>query len=147
MPKRHIILLIDHDEAFRAELTKALEQLGCTVLQTDNGKSALELLPEADLAAVIAEQNMPDLDGRELMEEINRRKLKVPVIFVTTKGRVEPYMDLMNMGAFDYFDKSSDKEEVLASVERALGDRHWGSVSTKSVLTSENMRRRNRNDC
>jgi FixJ family two-component response regulator len=63
---------------------------------------------------------MPNIDGLELMEEIRRRRIDVPVIFVTGYGEVESYMDLMNMGAFDYLNKPIDPKELFRVVESAL---------------------------
>jgi len=118
-----MILLIDYDERFRAMMIKALAQSGYKVVQTDNGKSAIKILSEVDFDAVISERILPDMHGKELMREIDRMNPGLPVIFVTAKGEVESYMDLMNMGAFDYFEKQVSKEKVLATVERAIENR------------------------
>jgi len=48
-------------------------------------------------------------------------QMNVPVIFVTAYGEVESYMDLMNMGAFDYLNKPVGKEEMLKIAGDAIG--------------------------
>lgn len=118
-----LILFIDYDAEFRAMMEKTLERMGYKVIHADSGTSAVKILSEVDFDAVISERSMPDMDGKELMRAIKSRNPELPVIFVTTKGEVESYMDLMNIGAFDYFDKPGDKGKIIATVERAIESR------------------------
>lgn len=120
MNKKQSILLVDHDREFCKASKKIFEQSGYAVTLAADGHDALEILARDDVDLIISGLRMPNLDGIELMEEIVRRKIKSPVIFITAYGEVESYMDLMNMGAFDYLNKPVKKEKILDLVEKAL---------------------------
>ena len=70
---------------------------------------------------------MPNLDGLGLMEEIRRKSIDLPIIFLTAYGEIESYMDIMNMGAFDYLNKPVSAPDMLRVVKRALEKQKTGS--------------------
>ena len=123
MRKRQSVLFVEPDEQFKKPIKEMLEQSGYEVLTAGNGQEALTILSDTMIDLVISALRMPNVDGVELMQEINRTKKGIPVIFLTAYGDVETYMDLMNMGAFDYLDKSIKEQEILRAVRGALGGR------------------------
>jgi len=123
MNVKKAILLVEPDHEFRKTMGKTLEGLGYRVLAARDGHEALDILPNSAVDLIISALKMPNVDGKELLEEINRAKLSVPVIFLTAYGDVESYMDLMNKGAFDYLNKPVTKREILRVAGSALGER------------------------
>ncbi len=117
---RQSILLIDDDQEYCRAMQKLFERRGYEISLAADGQEALEAISEKVFDLILSDLRMPNLDGIELMEEIKRRKIDVPVIFLTGFGEVESYMDLMNMGAFDYLNKPIDLKELLRVVETAL---------------------------
>jgi DNA-binding NtrC family response regulator len=114
------ILLVDSDREFSGTIKKMFQEYGYAVSTVYDGIKALRLLAEAEFDLIISELVIPKLDGIELMEEINRRRINVPVIFLTAKGEIESYMDVMNMGAFDYLHKPAKETEILKIVKKAF---------------------------
>jgi DNA-binding NtrC family response regulator len=117
---KQTILLVDNDREFCVAIKKMFQKHGYMVSPVHDGIKALCLLEEGEFDLIISELGTPKLDGMELMEEINRRKIKAPVIFLTADGEIESYMDLMNMGAFDYLNKPANEKEILRVVEKAF---------------------------
>jgi two-component system response regulator (stage 0 sporulation protein F) len=115
------ILLVDNDQEFCRAVKKLLEKSGYYVAMASDGREALDILSEDTFHLIISGLRMPNLDGTELMEEINRRKISVPVIFITAYGNVESYLQVMNMGAYDYLNKPVKGQEILRVARRALG--------------------------
>ena len=97
-----------------------LEKQGYDVAVAGNGREAIDTLSENAFDLVISEVRMPVLDGIGLIEEINMRGIDVSVVFLTAHGEVESYMDLMNMGAFDYINKPLKEQGIVNLVRRAL---------------------------
>lgn len=120
MGRRQSILLIDDDREYCRAMRKLFEKRGYEIYLALDGQEALEAMSDQMVDLILSDLRMPGIDGIELMEEIRRRKIKVPVIFVTGYGEVESYMDLMNMGAFDYLNKPIDPKELFRVVEMAL---------------------------
>jgi DNA-binding NtrC family response regulator len=120
MNNRQSILLVDDDPEFRKAMKKMFEKSGYDVTVAADGQEGLDALSEKTFDLIISDLRMPNLNGMELMEELKRRKINLPVIFITAYGEVESYMDLMNLGAFEYINKPVKGQEILAVVRKAL---------------------------
>jgi two-component system response regulator (stage 0 sporulation protein F) len=120
MNSRQPILLVDDDPEFRKAMKKMFEKSGYNVTVAADGQEALEALSEESFDLIISDLRMPNLNGMELMEELKRRRINLPVIFITAYGEVESYMDLMNLGAFEYINKPVKGQEILGVVRKAL---------------------------
>ena len=121
MNERQSILLVDDDPEFCKAMKKTLEKSGYLVTLATDGWEALAAITGNVFDLVLSDLRMPNLNGIELMQEIKRKKINVPVVFITGYGEVESYMDLMNMGAFEYINKPVGKKEILRVIEKVLG--------------------------
>src|SRR5438093_1202490 len=84
------LLIVEDDEPARRQLQKLLQ--ADPELQVDvcgDGDHALRLLTENSYSLLITDLRMPKLDGMELIEEIQRRRLPVTVIVTTGEGSIE----------------------------------------------------------
>jgi len=118
--KNRTILLVDDDREFSNAMKKYLDKFGCNTVIAGDGRKAIDFLSEHAVDLIISEVRTPELCGIELMEEIRRRRIDTPVIFLTAYGEVESYMDLMNMGAFEYLSKPIKEQEILRVAQRAM---------------------------
>jgi two-component system, chemotaxis family, chemotaxis protein CheY len=83
------ILVVDDSKAMRLIVRRTLRQAGFgeyEVEEAANGLEALERIGAAAPALVISDWNMPEMNGIELLRELNARKLQVRFGFVTTEG-------------------------------------------------------------
>jgi FixJ family two-component response regulator len=69
---------------------------------------------------IILDVNMPDMDGPALQEELNRRGLLLPIIFLTGQGSIPLTVRVLKAGASDFLTKPVDGTELLACVNQAL---------------------------
>src|SRR5262245_7765508 len=99
------ILLVDDQPAKLITYRAILEELGENLLQARNGKEALEVLLKNEIAVVLVDVCMPDVDGFELAAMIRRhpRFRDVAIIFVSAV-HLEDADSLRGyeMGAVDY---------------------------------------------
>jgi len=130
MKFRRRILLVEPDQEFRNGFKRMLKQSGYDVVTAVDGRDALDILSETECDLIVTALRMPNLDGVELMAELNRTRIRAPVIFITAYGDVESYMDVMNMGAYDYLNKPVTAEAIYDRARRALGD----SIPTTSTV-------------
>ncbi len=131
MMERYTILLVDDDKEFRKAMKKMFENSGYAAVIAADGNEALDALSKEDFDLVISDLRMPNLNGIELMEELRRRGLETPIVFLTAFGEVESYMDLMNLGAFEYLNKPVKTREILEVVRRAT-ESHTNSTESVS---------------
>ena len=121
MKEKQSILFVDDDEQFRKAIVRIFETSEFDITTAKDGQEALDLLSKNTYDLIITDLKMPVLDGYELMREIKKRKIKIPVIILTGYGEVETYMDLMNMGAYDHIEKPVSRRELLDLARKAIG--------------------------
>jgi DNA-binding NtrC family response regulator len=83
LPAPRTILVVDDEAAVRRALTQALERAGYTVMATDNGRQALELLQDNAIDLVISDHHMPELSGIDLLKLVRVRHPHVVRIIIT----------------------------------------------------------------
>ena len=83
------ILLVDDDNMFRLSLRDLIEEKGYPVSEAADGEEALRQLEARDFDLVITDILMPDSDGFELLQYLNKRPKPVKVIVITGGGLIE----------------------------------------------------------
>ena len=116
-------VVVDDSRAIRMILSRTLRELGFEVREAGNGSEALATLntgPSADL--VMADWNMPVMDGLELLRSIRASPTlnKVPVVMVTTEAEIDQMTLALEAGANEYVMKPFTKE-ILADKLRLAG--------------------------
>ena len=82
-------LVVDDSRAVRMILSRTLKELGFEVVEAGNGREALEVVDaeKGGLSLVLADWNMPEVDGLELLKRLRRKPelASLVVIMVTTE--------------------------------------------------------------
>lgn len=117
------ILIVDDDPVQRRLLETAVHKQGHELLLADGGEAALKAMdgPQGrDIALVILDLVMPDLDGLAVLAEMRKRGIMVPVIVQTAKGGIDTVISAMRAGAFDFVVKPVSPERLQVSITNAL---------------------------
>ena len=117
----HPILIVD-DEAHALksfELTLRSGGFNYIIACPDSTK-VFDFLEEQEIELILLDILMPGLSGEDILSRVVRDFPKIPVIMVTGINEVETAVRSMREGAFDYILKPVDKEQLLASVRRAV---------------------------
>src|SRR5882757_3815162 len=109
-----LILLVDNNGerlAFMAEILKARY----SVLKTDNGQKALDLLGTVPVELVISDVPMPVMDGFELCRRIKSTAshAHIPVLLLATKSVLWAKLTGLGLGADAYLERPFSKEILL----------------------------------
>jgi two-component system response regulator FixJ len=131
------VLIVDDDADVRDSLRALLESAGHSVREFDNAKKVLADPNLSQGSCLIADIRMPDMDGLQLQEELNRRQIGLPVIVVTGHGDVPLAVRAMKAGAVDFLEKPFDGEIMLDTVRRALALSKEASDQTALVKLAE----------
>jgi two-component system response regulator HydG len=114
------ILVVDDDAALRFTLRSTLEDAGYAVDEAADGVLALEKIDAGGgYHLVLSDLRMPNLDGLSLLERVRQRG-GPRVILITAHGSERAAVEAMKRGAYDYFRKPFEPDELLAVVERAV---------------------------
>ncbi len=134
------ILIADDNEQFRQQMQKLLESdPRLTVDTASNGLEALQAICDQSYSIVITDLKMPQLDGMELIAEVEKRRLGVTVIVTTGHGSVDDAVQAMRMGAYDFITKPIDVQHLRPVVQRALRER---TLQDEVVQLREQLRSR-----
>jgi two-component system response regulator HydG len=114
------VLVVDDDPGIRYTLREILESEGLEVEEAGDGQEALARFTERPAPLVITDLRMPRLDGRGLLAELVARAPGTRVVLITAHGSERDAVEAMKAGAYDYFKKPFETEELLAVVRRAV---------------------------
>jgi two-component system, NtrC family, response regulator AtoC len=112
------LLLIDDEEIIHRSVGRFLENMGYQILHAYSGREGLEVFFEQGADILISDIKMPDMDGIELLDKLNKQAADVEVILITGHGDLTTAIQAMRNGAFDFFNKPVEMEELIASLER-----------------------------
>jgi DNA-binding NtrC family response regulator len=82
---------------------------------------------------------MPEMNGIDFLEELQKRESNVPVIMITGHGDVDTAVEALKKGAFDFLQKPLDMNRLLISVRHAV-EREQLVVETKQLKRKINKR-------
>jgi DNA-binding NtrC family response regulator len=117
MPVR--TLVVDDDDAVRYTVRGFLEHARLEVDEAVDGVDALEKIESKGYDLVVTDIQMPRMDGLELLEKIRQRAAPPKVIVITAHGSERHAVQAIQAGAFDYFKKPFEANDMLAVVRRA----------------------------
>jgi DNA-binding NtrC family response regulator len=113
------VLVIDDEQLIRRTIAKRLTVGGYTVVEAEDGKTAVERA-SAGVDLAILDYRLPDLDGLTVLKQIRQVDPDVLVILLTAYASVETAVDAMKLGAYHFMNKPFDLEALAALVEQAL---------------------------
>ena len=122
MPDR--ILVVDDEEAIREIVASMLTSAGYTCKQAGSGTEALSVLNSGEsFELLLSDLMMADLDGIGLLERTKEKYPDMPVVMVTAVHDISVALAAIRNGAYDYLLKPFEREQLLATVSRALENR------------------------
>ena len=118
------ILVVDDEDSIREILSSMLTAAGYSVEQASSGAEALaKLNSNGEFELVLSDMMMAELDGIALLERSKEKFPDMPVIMVTAMHDISVALAALRNGAYDYLLKPFEREQLLATVRRALETR------------------------
>jgi cyclic di-GMP phosphodiesterase len=118
------ILVVDDEESIREVMTSMLVSANYKCRQASSGLEAIALLESGEeFELVLSDLMMAGLDGIGLLERTKEKFPDVPVVMVTAVHDITSALTAIRNGAYDYLLKPFEREQLLATVRRALENR------------------------
>jgi CheY-like chemotaxis protein len=117
------VLVVDDDVRNIFALSSVLERRGMTVLAAGTGREAIKILESTpDLAIVLMDIMMPEMDGFETMQAMrhNAEFRRLPIIALTAKAMKGDREKCLEAGASDYLAKPVNTEQLLSALRMWL---------------------------
>jgi two-component system, NtrC family, response regulator PilR len=124
--KRHSnILIVEDDVSMREFLTDFLTNEGYNVDWSVHGGDAKKKVERKSYDIVITDVVMPEVDGVEVLKYVKDKSPDTSVIVITGHSTIKQAVELVKMGADDYFNKPFDNDDMLLVIEKALKHRKF----------------------
>lgn len=139
---QNTVYVVDDDAGMLESTQWLLESVGLDVKAYSDGRQFLEAVEHQRPGCVVLDIRMPGLGGLNVQEELQKRSIEVPIIFVSGHADVPIVVRAFKSGAFDFIEKPFNEQLLLDSVQQALqgsdapGPEPVVSASTETLLAS-----------
>ncbi len=113
------ILVIDDERTIRRALTEILVFEEFEVDEAENGKQGLDKAKTEAYDIIFCDIKMPEMDGMEVLEGLQKAKIETPVIMISGHGNIETAVQAIKKGAFDFIEKPLDLNRILVTIRNA----------------------------
>jgi two-component system, chemotaxis family, chemotaxis protein CheY len=118
------VLLVDDSRAIRQQVGDALTTAGYGILEAEDGiQGLLRLREHRDIAIVICDVNMPNMNGLEMLSELKAdpSNAALPVLMLTTEGKADLIQQAKRSGAKAWIVKPFKADQLVAAVRKIIG--------------------------
>jgi PAS domain S-box-containing protein len=137
------VLLVDDDPILRKVLGDILKMRGIESVPVETGAEALSRIEQPDIDVALIDLKLEDSSGLEVLRGIQQRSPGTECILLTGYASQTSAIEAINLGAYAYFQKPYDVEQLLVAIQNAAEKRAAGETLKKSEeryrLLAENM--------
>jgi FixJ family two-component response regulator len=114
------VFVVDDDPLIRDALEQLIKSVGLKAYAFSSAREFLEKDLPDEPSCLILDIRMPGLSGLDLQDELVKRGLTIPVIFITGHGTVPMSVRAMKNGAVDFLQKPFEDQELLDAINNAI---------------------------
>ena len=114
------IFVVDDEPAVLTALERMLRASGYEVSTFNSPSAFLAAAPHEGVGCVLMDLSMPEMNGLEVQDNMHRKGITMPVIFLSAYGDVPSTARAMREGALDFLEKPVQEGQLLIAIERAL---------------------------
>ena len=129
------VFIIGDEDAAQNAMSETLRAFGFTVELYGSPKSFLQRIEPGQSGCVVAEAHMSGMDGVELVRELARRKLVLPVVLISDKADIPLVVAGIKAGAEDFLKKPINDRELIAAINRSMARTFEQQVARRSLDT------------
>ena len=129
------ILVIDDEPDMLKGFAKLLEAQGHKPFPVSNAVSAARILEEGQIDIVFTDLLMPEIDGLQVLELVQKNNPSIPVIIFSAYGTIDRAVLAMKAGAFDFIEKPFDAERISMVISKAVN--HMNLYNERNNLLNQ----------
>jgi len=114
------VLLVEDSPSLSVVYQEYLREQDYQVVHVDTGKAALEAIAAEIPDAILLDLQLPDMNGKDILDEVSARALPTAVIVITAHGSVDIAVEVMQAGAFDFVEKPFTADRLFVTLDNAL---------------------------
>jgi two-component system, LuxR family, response regulator FixJ len=134
------VYLIDDDPVISFVLTDLIQSVNLPHAVFNNSLSFLEQAEPTMTGCIVTDVRMPGMSGLDLQDELLRRNIDLPIIFISSYPEVPTVVRAMRGGALDFFQKPFSTQQLLDRIQDGLRiDQARAEMQSKSREIGERM--------
>jgi FixJ family two-component response regulator len=114
------VFIVDDDADIRDALAMLMRAAGLQAETFASARDALQRLSRNATGCLVLDVRMPGMSGIELQAELHKRRIQLPIVFLTGHGDVPHAVKAMKAGACDFIQKPLDEHRLVMAVMNAL---------------------------
>jgi RNA polymerase sigma factor (sigma-70 family) len=114
------VYILDDDASVLQSLKRLVESAGFHAETFSQADEFLEHKHSEGPGCLVLDVRLPDIDGFNLQEELSKRNISLPVVFITGYGDILMGVKAMKKGAVDFLPKPFEDKEILSAIEQAI---------------------------
>ncbi len=115
-----IVFVVDDDPSVRDALTNLLDSVGLAAQTFESSEEFLSFTRPEVPSCLILDAKLPGMSGPDFQDELRRRGIQIPIIFITAHGDVPMTRRVMKAGAIEFLTKPFQKSELLGAIRQAV---------------------------
>jgi DNA-binding NtrC family response regulator len=115
------IYVVDDDLSVRESVGRLVRSAGLNVKTFATVQEVLANLGKEVPSCLVLDIQLPDIDGFELQEQLTKKDIHIPIIFLTGHGDIPMSVRAMRAGALDFLTKPFNDEYLLEAIRDAIG--------------------------
>ena len=121
------VLVVDDEPIVLQLFSRVLSEKGLRTRTASSAEEALKLLEQGGIACVLADKNMPGMDGIEMLRRVREAQPHCAFIVMTGYASTESAIEALRLGAVDYLQKPFEDLDVVAqriedAIQQVRGD-------------------------
>lgn len=129
-----VVYLVDDEFSVRDSLSLLIQSTGRLVKSYDSALAFLEGYDPEQPSCLILDVRMPIMGGHELQEELTRRNINIPIIFISGNADIPDSAKAFRAGALDFLEKPFDNQILLERIDEAL----IKDIQARNLLVEKN---------
>ena len=115
------VLVVDDEPVVLQLFSRVLSEKGLRTRTASSAEEALKLLEQGGIACVLADKNMPGMDGIEMLRRVREAQPHCAFIVMTGYASTESAIEALRLGAVDYLEKPFEDLDLVAQrIEEAI---------------------------
>lgn len=115
-----IVYLVDDENAVRDSLSVLIETMGFTVQSHESAAAFLRSYDPERPGCLILDVRMPEMSGLELQEELLKRDIAIPIVFISGNAEIPESAKAFRAGAIDFLEKPFDQKILVERIREGI---------------------------
>jgi CheY-like chemotaxis protein len=120
---KETVLLVEDNAMVRRSIENTLRGIGYKVIAVDSGEHCIELMKGSAeaLDLMITDVVMPEMNGKELMDQVHALRPQLPILFMSGYDRSTLAARKQPVASEHFLQKPFDTDDLLAAIRKAIG--------------------------